>query len=76
VDGKDTPVERVDYVIRGVKVPAGAHHVEFTYEPASWRAAWIVSLLALLVILAVAGIGWRARRRERGHPPATTGMFE
>jgi hypothetical protein len=62
VDGKPTPVERVDYVIRGVRVPAGAHTVEFTYEPASWRAGWTVSLLALLAILAAAGIGWRRAR--------------
>jgi Bacterial membrane protein YfhO len=62
VDGKSTPVERVDYVVRGVKVPAGAHTVEFTYEPSSWRAGWIVSLLALLAILAAAGIGARRRR--------------
>ena len=52
VDGHDVPIERVDYLIRGVPVPAGAHRVEFRYEPASWRAGWIVSLLALIVILA------------------------
>jgi hypothetical protein len=62
VDGEDVPVERVDYVIRGVPIPAGDHRVEFTYEPASWRAGWIVSLLALLVILAAAWIGWRRAR--------------
>jgi hypothetical protein len=61
VDGKDTPVERVDYLIRGVKVPAGAHEVEFSYEPASWRAGWILSLLALIAILTAALIGWRRR---------------
>ena len=55
VDGERAPVERVDYLIRGVAVPAGAHRVEFRYEPASWRAGWIVSLLALLAIVAAAG---------------------
>jgi hypothetical protein len=74
VDGKSTPVERVDYVIRGVKVPAGAHTVEFTYEPSSWRIGWILSLLALLTIVASAAIG--RQRAERGHPRSTTGMFE
>ncbi len=67
-------MERVDYLIRGVRVPAGAHRVEFRYEPASWRAGWIVSLVALLTILAAAAIGWR--RRELRQHRATTGMFE
>ena len=61
VDGRESPIERVDYLIRGVRVPAGAHRVEFRYEPASWRAGWIVSLLALLVILGATWIGWRRR---------------
>ncbi|MBA3261565.1 MAG: YfhO family protein [Thermoleophilaceae bacterium] len=59
VDGRDVPIERVDYLIRGVPVPAGKHEVEFRYEPASWRAGWIVSLLALIAILGAAGVGWR-----------------
>jgi hypothetical protein len=61
VDGKDAPVHRVDYAIRGVSVPAGSHRVEFRYEPASWRAAWIVSGLALLTIVLAAAAGWRRR---------------
>jgi membrane protein YfhO len=61
VDGEDVPIERVDYLIRGVPVPAGAHEVEFRYQPASWRIGWIVSLLALIAILAAAWIGWRRR---------------
>jgi membrane protein YfhO len=72
VDGKSTPVERVDYVIRGVKVPAGAHTVEFTYEPTSWRVGWILSLLALLTIVSAAVVG----RRHRGHRAGNAGMFE
>ena len=38
VDGKDAPVERVDYIFRGVRVPAGAHRVEFRFEPATGRS--------------------------------------
>jgi uncharacterized membrane protein YfhO len=65
VDGEPVEIERVDYLIRGVPVPAGAHTIEFTYEPASWRAGWIVSALALAAILAAAAIGWRRRDNRR-----------
>ena len=56
-------------MIRGVKVPEGAHKVELTFEPSSWRIGWIVSLLALLAVLAAAAIG---RRRPRAAAGART----
>jgi hypothetical protein len=65
VDGKSAPIERVDYLLRGVVVPAGRHEVEFSYEPASWRIGWIVSALGTLTLLAMAAMGWRRRRDER-----------
>jgi hypothetical protein len=67
VDGRDAEVERVDYVLRGVRVPAGTHRVELRYAPASWRLAWILSLLGVLALSAVAIAG---ARRRRSPPPA------
>jgi hypothetical protein len=62
VDGRSVPIERVDYLLRGVRVPAGAHTVEFRYEPASWRAGWLISLVALVTLAGVAALGLRGRR--------------
>jgi hypothetical protein len=70
VDGRDAPVARVDYLLRGVAVPAGEHTVEMRYEPASWRIGWIVSVAATLVLLAVVLVGVRAARRARRGAPA------
>jgi hypothetical protein len=61
VDGRAARLDRVDYLFRGVPVPAGRHLVELRYRPASWRAGWIVSLVALVALLATAGVGWRRR---------------
>jgi hypothetical protein len=61
VDGRPARLDRVDYLFRGVPVAAGRHVVELRYRPASWRAGWIVSLVALLAVLAATGIGWRRR---------------
>ncbi len=68
VDGRPADIERVDYLFRGVRVGAGLHTVEFRYEPLSWRIGWIVSLLALIGLVAALAIGLRRRpvaRRAR-----------
>lgn len=61
VDGKDADVQRVDYLIRGVAVPAGEHEVEFRYEPATWTWGWAISLVTLIGLAAAALVGWRRR---------------
>jgi hypothetical protein len=65
VDGQEASVRRVDYLLRGVLVPAGPHRVELRYEPASWRAGVIVSGVALLVLVALILRGWHRRTPER-----------
>jgi Bacterial membrane protein YfhO len=59
VDGRDTKVERVDQMLRGVRVGPGTHTVEMTYRPASFRIGWIVSLVSALTLVAV--VLWRRR---------------
>jgi uncharacterized membrane protein YfhO len=63
VDGRPARVYRVDYVLRGVPVGAGAHTVIFTYEPTSWRVGWIVSVLGAVIVFAALLGGWRRRRQ-------------
>lgn len=36
VDGRAEPVLRANILFRGVEVPAGHHHVEFSFHPLSW----------------------------------------
>jgi uncharacterized membrane protein YfhO len=58
--GEELKVERVDYLFRGVRVPAGTHIVEFSYRPLSWRIGWIVSLVSLVGLLG--GLLWRPEK--------------
>jgi hypothetical protein len=65
VDGRGVPLERVNYFLRGVAVPPGAHRVEMRYEPASFRAGWIISLTSALALVAAVVLGTRRRGRSR-----------
>jgi hypothetical protein len=45
-----------------VPLPIGSHRVAFTYQPASWRAGWIISVITLLGLLTTVIVGTRQRR--------------
>jgi uncharacterized membrane protein YfhO len=60
VDGRDVPIQRVDYLLRGVAVGPGEHRIEMRYQPWSWRAGWIVSLLTVVLLAAAL---WKSARR-------------
>lgn len=54
IDGQPVPIERTNYLYRGIVVPPGAHTVELLYRPASVRWGLIISAAALLVVLGLA----------------------
>lgn len=45
VDGQDTPILRAYGALAAVVIPAGEHRVQFIYNPLSYRAGAIISLL-------------------------------
>ena len=55
VDGKETPIMKADYVLRAIKIPAGAHSIEFHFHPASYynsrKVALVASILLILLCL-------------------------
>jgi hypothetical protein len=56
IDGKEFPIARVNYALRGLSIPAGNHTIEFRFEPASKATGDLISLIiGLLSILLVAG---------------------
>ena len=64
VDGKRANVGRVDYVFRGVAVPAGTHTVRFIYSPDAFERGLRFTKMAL-VLLVCFGIYSLARRFGR-----------
>lgn len=59
VDGRESPIQRINGVARGVWVEAGGHEITFTYEPRGWTIGLILSALAALTCLTLALIGKR-----------------
>jgi len=68
IDGKRTPILRINGCFRGVIVPAGAHSVRFVYRPILVYIAGAMSLLASLLVILVS-----LRKNQKGRRGSPTG---
>lgn len=57
VDGQLTPHTNVNYILRGMELPAGKHKIEFKFEPQSYKTGNTVAMLGSILLLAVVGLG-------------------
>lgn len=55
VDGVETDIYRVNYLIRAIKVPAGTHEIEMRFEPSSYAIGEGVSMAGSVLFLLLAG---------------------
>jgi hypothetical protein len=51
VDGKKVEHIRVDYLLRGMRIPAGQHTIDFKFEPESFAKGEIITLISSLLLL-------------------------
>lgn len=67
IDGKASDVIRVDYVLRGLEIPAGEHKIEFTFEPKAYTVGNKVTTAAswMIVLLLVGSIVWSVRDNKQ-----------
>jgi len=71
IDGEEVPLVRVNYILRGVEVPAGAHEIVLECRDPLYNKASQVSLfgsiLAGIVLAGLLGLmGYRTMRSETG----------
>lgn len=57
INGKLTPHFRVNYVLRGMKIPAGNNEIVFKFEPEVIQKGGLISLTSYALLLLIA-IGW------------------
>lgn len=55
VDGNESDIKRVNYILRGLQLPAGEYEIEFNFEPGSYTISatfmWIFGLILILILL-------------------------
>lgn len=68
IDGKETPIVKVNYVLRGLAVPKGNHKIEFRFEPQGYltgkKLTQIFSIIAILIFLGGLFMEWRNRKNR------------
>lgn len=75
IDGKETPIVKVNYVLRGLVVPAGKHTIEFRFEPKGYlKGKKLTSIFSiLLAVLLAAGI-FMEWKKSKPLTPVRSGM--
>lgn len=56
IDGEPVEHIRVNYLLRGLRVPAGQHNIEFRFNPRSYQlGVWVSRIFSTLTLVAVLG---------------------
>jgi Bacterial membrane protein YfhO len=68
IDGAKSAYCNVNYILRGLSIPAGKHTIKFVFEPVSFKKGssigLIASILVLLFFLGGLFMAWRETRKQ------------
>ncbi|MGV7106787.1 YfhO family protein [Flavobacterium sp. U410] len=66
IDGQQAPIYNVDYVLRGLSIPAGKHTVEFTFEPQVVKTGSNIALFSsiAMILVVVGGIYMETKKKK------------
>jgi len=67
IDGKDAPIFRANYILRGLKIPGGGKHkIEFVFDPKTWNTGEQIAMISSFSLLAglLAAVGMMFRKKK------------
>lgn len=66
IDGKESEILQVNYVLRALEVPAGKHTIEFRFAPKSYTVGNPITSASswILVLVLLGSIGWSLRKED------------
>lgn len=68
IDGKEAPIVKTDYVLRGLAVPAGKHTIELKFEPQGYLTGKKITLVFTIILAIMLALGvfaiWRDGSRS------------
>lgn len=51
IDGKESEIIRVNYILRGLIIPSGKHEIVFSFEPPGYATANVISLVSSSILI-------------------------
>jgi uncharacterized membrane protein YfhO len=70
IDGKESPIVKTNYILRGLAVPAGQHKIEFRFEPKSYTMGHSITGISQILLLLFFAIGIFMEYRKRKNAAA------
>ncbi|MDZ4182378.1 MAG: hypothetical protein U1B83_05835 [Candidatus Cloacimonadaceae bacterium] len=72
LDETEIPIHAANYVLRGLKIPAGKHQLRLVFAPDSYKRGVRFSLAGLLISLLalLGGLGWTYLKGRKAHEAA------
>ena len=67
IDGKEAPIIKVNYVLRGLSIPAGKHDIRFEFKPGGYYTGKKITSIFSIILVVILAVGifmeWRNRKQ-------------
>jgi hypothetical protein len=64
IDGQLKPHAGVNYVLRGMPIPAGKHKIEFKFEPSTYTTGNTIAMAGSILLLITVGVGFYFNKKN------------